>query len=167
MHMLHTAVSSLTSTAQAVNYNSLGTKAIGHRLDQHTQDAAEPNPSTIKMENEGQGEDKKERGMSEMQTKVVGWKREGFCNQSERIALACLIKFLCLLIVITMSSHSSLRPHGSSLSIGGKPGITAAFQRSQSTARSMRATRLQILPYDPHGTFQHRAKHSFNAHFSI
>lgn len=55
MHTLHTA-----NTAPAVNHNSLGTKAIGHRLNQHAQDAAEPNLSTIKMENYGQAkEDKK------------------------------------------------------------------------------------------------------------
>lgn len=144
-------------TAQAVNHNSLGTKAIGHRLNQHAQDTAESNPSTIKLEHEGQK--KKERGMREKQTKAMGWKWKGFGNQGERIACAHLIKSLCLLIVIMMSSHSLLHPHSSSLSLGGKSGITAAFQRSQSSRHRMRAARhtprMQILHCDPHSTFLH------------
>lgn len=134
----------LNHTAQAINHNSLGIKAVGQRLNQHAQDAAELNPSTIMLWNEGRGTRERQKKRKK-QTKTVGWKREGFGNQGRRIATAHLIKSLCLLIGIMMYSYSLRYPHSSSLSLGGKSGITAAFQRSQSSRHHT---------WEPHGTHQ-------------
>lgn len=68
IHMHHTATSCLTTQLEQSIIIALGQKAIGHRLNQHAQDAAESNPSTTKLENEGQGGDRQKKRRDERET---------------------------------------------------------------------------------------------------